>query len=131
MIDINDEDRAQLKDLEKDLQLYRDQCNNAAYEECRQLSGKILDKWYSQRHKITTSYKKFSGKLEAQKQFESLIEGEKKRYRRENASDNDSDEEPQIKKKQRREEVSNNSRILLLKQQQYEMENQKQRGEPK
>lgn len=47
MINIGKEDRDQQKKLEEDLAYYKDYCNNAAYDECRQLASKILDKWYS------------------------------------------------------------------------------------
>lgn len=101
MINIGKEDRDQQKKLEEDLAYYKDYCNNAAYDECRQLASKILDKWYSQRHQIKTTYANFRGKQEAQKQFENLIESEKKRYRRENQDDDEEEDEPKNKKKQK------------------------------
>lgn len=70
LIDFNEEDRSELKSLEDDLSFYKDEVKFVAYESCRELAGKILDKWYSQRHHITTTYRNFSGQIDNKKGFE-------------------------------------------------------------
>ena len=127
LIDVNEEDRPQLKDLEDDLSFYKDEVKFAAYENCRELAGKILDKWYSQRHHITTTYKHFSGQNDTQKQFENLIQSEKKRYRDENpdADEEEDEDEPKNKKKQKKEGMSNSSQSKLLQQQAFIIDSQK------
>ena len=59
LIDVNDEDREDKQKLESVLEVYRDDCKSAAYEECRKLAVKLLDKWYSKRNAIVTDYTNF------------------------------------------------------------------------
>lgn len=98
LIDVNDEDRDELQKLESILEVYRDDCKSPAYEDCRRLAIKILDKWYSKRNQIVTDYSHFQEIDTQQKRFEKLIENEKKRFKERD----DDDEEPKAKKRQRK-----------------------------
>ena len=67
LIDIHSEDESDIKELKSVLKIYRDNCVSPAYEECRKLSSKILDKWYSRENQITTTYANFRGVASNQK----------------------------------------------------------------
>ena len=99
-----------MRDLEKQLKFYKTNCKHSSYDDCKQLAGSILDKWYAQWNEITTNYRHFKGAAESQKQFEQMLENERKRHkaekkgREQNNEDDEEEEEarePVVKKKQR------------------------------